>query len=61
MFYKVKSNLEFCNFLRFLWWENEEFKGELIEFRIIVYFFGVILLIGWVNVIFKVIIDYYEL
>lgn len=46
MFYKVKINLEFCNFLRFLWWENEEFKGELIEFRIIVYFFGVILLIG---------------
>lgn len=53
-------NFEYWNFFRFLWWDNGNVDSILIEYRMIVYLFGVILFLGCVNFILKRIVDDFE-
>ena len=32
MLHQVKIDVEQCNLLRFLWWDNPELKGDPVEF-----------------------------
>ena len=40
MFHQVKVNENHLNYLRFFWWDNEEFKGDPVEYRMTVHLFG---------------------
>ena len=53
MFHQVKVDLEHCNLLRFLWWDNPELKGDPVEFRMTIHLFGATLSPGCANFALK--------
>ena len=59
-FHQVKVDVQHCNFLRFLWWDNPELKGDPIEFRMTVHLFGATSSPGCANFALKTTADQYE-
>lgn len=60
MFYQVYVNSEYRNFFRFFWWENGRIDIESIEYRMMVYLFGVIFFLGCFNYVLKKVVSNYE-
>lgn len=60
MFHQVKVDVKHRNYLRFLWWDNPELKGDPIEFRMTVHLFGATSSPGCANFALKTTADQYE-
>ena len=60
MFYHVKVDSDFQNYLRFLWWDNESLKGDPVEFRMTIHLFGATSSPGCANFTLKTAADQYE-
>ena len=60
MFHQVHVNLEHCNFLCFLWWENGNIDSEPKEYRMTVHLFGATSSPGCANFALKKVASDYE-
>ena len=60
MFHQVKVDVEHCNLLRFLWWDDPEMKRDPVEFRITFHLFGATSSPGCANFAPKTTADQYE-
>ena len=60
MFHQVKVDENHRDYLRFSWWDNEEFKGDPVEYRMTVHLFGATSSPGCANLALKTTADQYE-
>ena len=49
MFHQFRVNVEDRNYLRFMWWKDEDFSKEPVEFRMCVHLFGAVSSPGCAN------------
>lgn len=60
MFHQVKVDENHRDYLRFLWGDNEEFKGDPVEYRMTVHLFGATSSPGCANFALKTTADQYQ-
>lgn len=60
MFHQVKVDSDFRNYLRFLWWDNEDLNGDPVDLRMTVNLFGATSSPGCANFALKTTADQFE-